>query len=176
MAAQPRPARAPKESSKTYNAVAEAVGSLRQYQDVPQRLRTQWITAFLAVIVLMGIIAGLYLNVASRSAITGREIQSLQRLITENQGRNADLQTQLASLLSSEYLKQRAIAEGYTPLEGTNLDYIVVDGYYRQEGITLVTPAPESEDLSVAPAYTESLFTWLNRQIEAASLPLAQER
>ncbi|MGS7457358.1 hypothetical protein, partial [Mycobacterium tuberculosis] len=80
--------------ANAYQAVADAVGTLRQYQDVPVRFRRQWITAFLAAIVLLTIVAGLYLSVASRTAITGREIQGLQADIRSNQRVNADLETQ----------------------------------------------------------------------------------
>ena len=161
--------------SKTYQAVAEAVGTLRQYQDVPLRFQRQWITAFLAIMVLVSIVAGLYLNVVSRTAITGREIQGLQSDIIASQRTNADLQTNIAILLSSDSLESRALAAGYVPLQITDLEYIVVSGYYPQEGITLASPAPETVDLSLSPEFSESLSSWLANQIEAASLPLIQE-
>ena len=125
--------------------------------------------------VLVSTVAGLYLNIASRTAITGREIQHLQRLITVNQRTNADLQTQIAMLLSSDSLEARAIAAGYVPLQGADLEYMVVPGYFPQRGISLVSPAAKSEDIRLSPEYSESLFSWLSRQIEAASLPLSQE-
>jgi hypothetical protein len=164
-----------KKGSKTYQAVAEAVGSLRQYQDVPVRHQRQWITSFLTVMVLVSIIGGLYLNVASRTAIAGREIQRMQREIIDIQGTNADLQTHIAMLLSNESLQARALAAGYVPLQNTDLDYIAVPGFYQPKGITLVTPTPETVDISNTPEYSESLSSWLASQVEAASLPLAQE-
>jgi cell division protein FtsL len=170
-----RPDPAQKAGSHAYKAVAEAVGTLRQYQDVPLRLQRQWITAFLVVMVLVSTIAGLYLNIASRTAIAGREIQHLQRLITVNQRANADLQTQIAMLLSSDSLEERALAAGYVPLQGADLKYMVVPGYFPQKGISLVSPAAQTEDIRLSPEYSESLFSWLSRQIETASLPLAQE-
>jgi len=174
---RPAPARAQKagSTSNTYRAVADAVGSLRQYQDVPLRLQRQWITAFLAIMVLVSIVAGLYLNVTSRTAIAGREIQHLQRLITDNQRTNADLETQIAMLLSNDSLQARAVAAGYAPLQNTDLDYLVVAGYYPQQGVSMVSPAAHSDDISMSPDYSESLFSWLTRQIDAASLPLAQD-
>ena len=170
-----RPEPSSKEGSTTYRAVAEAVGTLRQYQDVPIRFQRQWITAFLAGIILIGITAGLYLSVTSRTAITGREVQSLQRDITINQRANADLETQIAGLLSSTSLESRAEAAGYTTLEGANLDYMVVPGYFPPEGLKLSPPQASQDDVSLSPEYTESLFTWLNQQLEAASLPLPQD-
>ncbi len=162
-----------KPASKTYKAVAEAVGSLRQYQEIPQRLKKQWITALLAIMTLISIVAGLYLNVISRTAISGREIQYLQSLITTNQRTNEDLQTQIATLLSSESLRSRAVASGYVPLKGTDLEYITIPGYFPQQSVILVTPATHTDDILMSPEFSESLISWLARQIETASLPLA---
>ena len=167
------PERKSKTASNTYKAIAEAVGSLRQYQEVPQRLKKQWITALLAIMTLISIVAGLNLNVTSRTAITGREIQYLQSLITTNQRTNEDLQTQIATLLSSESLRRRAIDSGYVPLKETDLEYITIPGYFPQQSVILVTPATRTDDILMSPEFSESLIGWLARQIEAASLPLA---
>ncbi len=163
-----------KKVSHTYKAVAEAVGNLRQYQDIPQRFQKQWITTFLPIVTVIGIVAGLYLNVVSRSAITGREIQNLQVLITANQRTNADLQTQIATLLSSDSLRSRAIADGYVFLNGPDLEYITVPGYFPQQALSLVSPVPQTGDIVLSPEYSESLLSWISRQIEAASQPLTQ--
>lgn len=170
-----RPDPTHKVGSNAYRAVADAVGTLRQYQDVPQHLQKQWITPFLTIMVLVSIVAGLYLNVASRTAIAGREIQHLQRLITDHQRANADLQTQIANLLSSVSLEERAVAAEFVPLQGADLEYMVVPGYFPQQGITMVSTTAESEDIRMSPDFSESLFSWLTRQMEAASLPLAQD-
>ena len=172
--ARPEPSK--RTGSNAYQAVAEAVGTLRQYQDVPYRFQKQWITSFLAIMVLISIVSGLYLNVASRTAITGREIQSMQRSITENKRSNADLQTQIAMLLSNESLQKRAEDAGFVPLKVENLDYLVVPGFVSQKGVNMDSPAPVNEDIRMSPEFSESLFSWLATQIEAASKPLAQEQ
>jgi hypothetical protein len=169
----PEPTQNP--GSKTYKAIADAVGTLRRYDDVPVRLQRQWITAFLAIMIVVSIVAGLYLNVSSRAAIAGREIQSMQRAITANQFVNADLQTKIATLLSSDSLQQRAVAAGYVPLQGTDVDYIVVPGYFPNPGAVLVTPPAETKDIRLSPDFSESLSSWFANQLELASMPLAQE-
>jgi hypothetical protein len=166
---------AQKTGSKTYKAIADAVGTLRRYDDVPVRLQRQWITAFLAIMIVVSLVAGLYLNVTSRAAIAGREIQSMQRDITANQLVNADLETTIATLLSSDSLQQRAVAAGYIPLQGSDLDYIVVPGYFPSQGVILVAPPAETEDIRLSPDFSESLSSWLANQLEVASMPLAQE-
>lgn len=166
--------RKPKTGSNTYQAVAEAVGNLRQYQEVPRGSQKQWITALLAVLTLISIVAGLNLSVTSRAAIAGRDIQYLQDKITEVQRTNEDLQTQIALLLASDSLRTRATANGYVPLKGSDIEYITLPGYFPQQGVTLVKPAAPSNDILMSPEYSESLFGWFARQVEAASQPLAQ--
>lgn len=155
-----------------YQAIAEMAGTLRHYQEIPLRFQREWLAAFLAGVMLLGLVAGLYLNVTARAAITGREIQSLEVKIAANKRDNADLQTQIAVLLSNQALSQRAQALGFEPVEREDVEYIVVPGYFPTKGISLVQPAAETNLLAAKPEYTESLFEWLGRQMEAASKPL----
>ncbi len=167
---------AQKMGTSTYQAVAAAMGTIRQYQDVPQRFQRQWITAFLALMVAVSSVSGLYLNVASRTAITGREIQHLQRVITDNQRINADYQTQIALQLSNESLDTRASTAGYTALTSENIEYISVPGYVRHAGLTLAAQVLPEDDSVSSPEYNESLIGWISRQVESASRPLGQDQ
>ncbi len=135
----------------------------------------QLVAAFLAVLVSIVIVSGLSLTIASRRAFTGREIQRLQLDIDTNQRVNADLETELAGLLSSSALEARAVAGGFALVEGADIVYLVVPGYFPKQAVNLA-----SEDLSLGrpvddmPAeYSESLFMWIARQLEMGSLPLA---
>jgi hypothetical protein len=159
-----------------YRAVAEMAGSLQRYQDIPLRFQKQWIASFLTVTVLVGLVAGLYLNVTASAAIAGREIQGLEAEIVANERFNADLQTQIATLLANETLEQRALALGYVHLERTDLEYLVVPGYFKQPGVKMVSPVANTDILSMSPEFSESLLDWIARQIETASVPLAQTR
>src|SRR4030042_4797331 len=95
------------------------------YSQAPWRKQVQWIGAFLLVPVFLWLIAALYLDVTARAATIGREIQNLQvgqvelvnvlpdqenLSIEELKRRNADLQTQLAYLLSEKTMQKRADA------------------------------------------------------------------
>lgn len=159
---------------KAYQAVANAVGTLQSYQDIPLQYYRQSITAFLAVLVVFTIITGLYLNITSRTALTGREIFSMQSKIIKSQRENANIETEIALLLSSKSLEERARAIGYKPLTSENIEYISVPGYYAKPMVDLSTPVTQSMDIRKSPEFSESLFAWLARQLQAASLPLAQ--
>jgi cell division protein FtsL len=155
-----------------YQAVAELAGTLRHHQEMPIRFQREWLAAFLVGVILLGLVAGLYLNVSARAAITGREIQSLEAEIAANKRDNADLQTHIAILLSNQSLSQRARALGFEPVKRDDVEYIVVPGYFPPQGINFVQPTIETDLLATKPEYSESLFDWLGRQIEAASRPL----
>lgn len=158
--------------ASAYQAVAEVVGTLRQHQAMPIRFQHEWLAAFLALVMMAGLVAGLYLNVTARTAITGREIQTLEAEIAANKRDNADLQTHIAALLSSQALSQRARSLGFEPVQREEVEYIVVPGYFPPQGVTFVQPAAETDLLAARPEYNESLFEWLGRQLEAASRPL----
>jgi hypothetical protein len=169
--ARPRATRR-KDSSHPYEAVAEMAGSLRHSQDIPIRIQREWLAMFLVVVAVLGLVAGLYLNVTARAAIAGREIQTLDMQIAANQRINADLQIQIAIRLSNAVLYQRALAMGFEPVARENLHYMVVPGYFPPQGVNMVSPVAETDLRANLPEYSESLFDWIGRQIEAASRPL----
>jgi len=138
------------------------------------RFHRQWLTTFLGSLLLIGVIAGIYLNLTARAAIAGREIQNLETLIVSNQQVNADLQTQVAGLLSNVVLEQRAAAAGYVPIQRDTLQYLSVPGYVPSERPNLLNSAHAQAGVDEPSEYTETLFTWLARQLEVASTPLAQ--
>jgi hypothetical protein len=171
-----RPQKTRKPGSSTYRAIVDAAGILGSYQDVPLRFQKQWISSFLLIVVMLGLVAGLYLTVTSRTAITGREIQNLEADIIVNARINADLQTKIATLLSNHTLEERAQAEGFVQLERDGLEYLVVPGYFPSQGVKMTSPVAEPDVLSMSPEYSESLLSWIARQMETASAPLSQIR
>ena len=171
-----RPRKTRKPGLNAYRAIADVAGSLGRYQDIPLRFQRQWISSFLTIVVLLGLVAGLYLNVTARTAIAGREIQGLEAEIVINERVNADLQTEIATQLSNTTLEQRALAAGFIHLQLTDLEYLVVPGYFPSQGVNMVTPVANTDVLSMSPEFSESLFSWIARQMEIASVPLARVR
>ena len=51
---------------------------LQAYKQAPWRTQIQRVGAFLLVVVVIAVIAGLYLNISGQSAATGRRIQNLE--------------------------------------------------------------------------------------------------
>jgi hypothetical protein len=171
-----RPRRTRKSGLNAYRAIVDVAGILGHYQDIPLRFQKQWISSFLVIVVMMSLVAGLYLNVTARAAIAGREIQNLEAEIVINERVNADLQTDLATLLSNNTLEGRALAEGFIPFERADLEYLVVPGYFPSPSVNMFTSVADTDVLAASPEYSESLFSWIARQMETASAPLAQVR
>jgi hypothetical protein len=139
------------------------------YKIAPWRVQRQWIGNVLLVVVALAMIATLYLDVTSKAAIAGREIQDLTAAISTNRQVSADLQTKLASLTSSRVMQQRALEIGFRPMEAGEAEYLVVPGYTVLEpDILSSAPMPQLSALTVPPEYNESLLDWMDKQIAVA--------
>lgn len=145
---------------------------VQAYRQAPWRTQRQWIVIFLLAMVALGMVAGLYLNVTARAALAGRQVQVLEAAISETERLNADLQTQIATRLSTTTLALRAEALGFESAAPEGVEYLPVSGYLPIRPVNLVSPPPAtSGQAAINPLYTQSLFEWLNDKILAASLP-----
>jgi hypothetical protein len=155
---------------------ANAIESLQKYQDIPLRFHRQWLTNFLGILLLVGVISGIYLNVTSRTAIAGREIQKLEAKIIVNQQKNADLETAIAGTLSDISLEERAAQAGFVLVTRDDIKYLSVPGYVPPQRSAPFVGAPSISAQGLPAEYSETLLTWLARQLELASTPLAHNR
>lgn len=154
-----------------FSKVADA---LHNYQDIPRRSQKLWLTTLVGSLLLIGGISAIYLNLTTRAAIAGREIQDLEESITIAKRMNADLQTKISGTLSKISLEDRAVAAGFEPVTRDNVAYLVVAGYFPEQQPAIQVTAEEPGLQIIPEEYTETLFTWLARQLKAASTPLAQ--
>jgi len=156
------------------------------YSQAPWRKQVQWIGAFLLVLVFVWLIAALYLDVTARAATVGREIQVLQvgkietantqpdpkklRSIEELKRRNADLQAQLAYLLSKDTMQKRAELLGFEQIEPGTALYIEVPGYLPPQTATMAPPpGPTVSSLETqAVVVKSSLLNWVEDQFRLA--------
>ncbi len=131
----------------------------------PWRTRRQRIGAILLAIVGTSMIAALYLSVASRATLVGREIQSLERQINRAKEENADLKTELARKLSYRNIEKRSEELGFREASAEEIHYIFVPGYAGKKTVNF---SDSSLNNAVSPAlpaeYTQSIFDWLRRQ------------
>ncbi len=141
----------------------------RIYREAPQYKQRLWVALFLLAVVSIAMVSALYLNLTASAAIAGRQIQYLELEIETQQRVNADLQLQLASLLSVETMERRAYALGFRPVERDMLEYMVVPGYVGPQRLRLTSGQPAPAAPGIPPEFNQSLLDWLNLQIRAAA-------
>jgi cell division protein FtsL len=147
---------------------AQATQLIHAYKQAPWRVQRRYVGAFLLSVVGMSMIAALYLQVTARTAAAGREIQEMRAQILATQRANADLETQLAKLTSSNEMKRRAEELGYRPVKPGELDYVAVPGFVIPEPAILraaqdVAQLPQSVPME----YTQSLIEWFDALIKS---------
>ncbi|NLG70594.1 MAG: hypothetical protein GX495_00945 [Chloroflexi bacterium] len=150
----------------------DRVQSLTQaYSQAPWRKQLQMMGLFLLVVVFAAIVAGIYLSVTARAAEIGRQIQSLQSKIEDVEQTNSDLMSQLAFITSAEQMRSRALSMGFRPIELAEPVFLPVPEYVERQPVILApAPAPVVPSTPPLPAeYTESLFVWLQRQIDRST-------
>ncbi len=134
------------------------------------RIRQQRVGAILLVLVGASMIAALYLSVASQATLVGREIQTLEREISLNREKNANLKTELARLLSYQATQARSDELGFRPAKTKETHYILIPGYEGVQPVNLTSDSVENATAPFLPAeYSQSLFEWVNIQMHKGS-------
>ncbi|HAX71145.1 MAG TPA: hypothetical protein PK152_03870 [Anaerolineales bacterium] len=145
---------------------------IHAYRIAPWRVQRQWIGNTLLLVVAFAMVAALYLNITSRTAIAGREIQDLTEAISVSQQVSSDMQTQLAALTSAVAMETRARELGFRPMEPDEVEYLVVPGYVQPQPVDLSTSAlPQLSALTIPPEYNQSLLDWLDERVTATRGP-----
>jgi cell division protein FtsL len=142
---------------------------MQAYKEAPWRTQRKWITLFLIGTIAVGMVAGIYLTVTSRAVLAGRETQALEEFISTNSHINADLETQLATSLSTNNMKKRAEEMGFQMVDLKEIDYVVVPGYFPSQTGQLSLPHPSKVSPKLDPRYSESLFEWFDKQLQSAA-------
>ncbi len=139
----------------------------RRIRQAPWRTRRQMVGAVLLAIVGVSMVIALYLDVATRTTLMGREIQTLEWKTGQIEAENANLKTELAHLLSFHQIEARGSALGFRRASAAEIHYLVVPGYEGRGAVNLVTDASDDyQDSLLTDAYTQSLFDWFGDQIQ----------
>lgn len=156
----------------------------KAYLQAPWRRQLQIALTFLLVVISVAIVAYIYLNVTTRAAAVGREIQYMQvqmsgyHGLTEQDTGNmpieelkqniADLEAELGELTSFQVMDARASELGLEPANPEQIVYLVVPGYQERQPAIM---APSSEPVIVSaagipPDFRESLIDWIEKEIQ----------
>ncbi len=141
---------------------------LQAYPNAPWRNQAQVIGVFAVGVVITALLASVYLAVSVKAANLGRETQEIQLEILDLQRKNANLETQLASLTSATRMRIRAEKLGFRQLTSFDLEYLPVPGYTAAgEAVLAPGPGPAIADFQqVPPELNQTLFDWLRQKIE----------
>jgi cell division protein FtsL len=139
------------------------------YREAPWRTQRKWIGLFLVGTISVGMVAGIYLNVTSRAALAGREIQDLEAAIANTQRNNADLETKLAELLSTQNLLARAEEMGFVPASPEEVVYMTIPGYFPPAPAVFAATGGSRHSPALDPRFSQSLFGWFEDQMQKAA-------
>jgi hypothetical protein len=127
---------------------------LRAFKQAPWRSQTQAVAILSITLLAAAVVGGFYLAVAARAATAGRDLQGLEARKTELLQSNDELQAQLAQLRSINRLAARAVALGFKPATGDQLEYMRVESYPQH---VQLKPPPRAAALPPPPTAWQTL-------------------
>jgi hypothetical protein len=144
---------------------------LQAYKQAPWRTQIQRVGAFLLIVVVIAVIAGLYLNISGQSAATGRRIQNLESELANLKRENNDLQTQLGAIESVRELSARLDTLNMRPLTIEEALYLEVPGYIPAGGPRLAPPPVIKAEPSpiLLPEFTSGFVEWLSQKLQTGT-------
>lgn len=104
----------------------------------------------------------LYLSQVASDAATRRRLTTLLAERDELERLNEQLGADIAELTSVPRLYDRAVSLGFSPVEGGEIEYLVVPGFVPDRVDTVVPIVPSEVEAQVD--YTETFTDWLSRQ------------
>jgi cell division protein FtsB len=140
---------------------------IQAYRQAPWRRQVQWIGLFLAAVIFVAVVAGVYLSVTARAAAYGRNIQDVRADMDILEKEIEDLETDLASLTSVEVMEERARDLEYLPIQKNQMIHLTVSGYGGRPLADQSVVAPESpqENNTLPPEFTLSLIEWFQMTV-----------
>jgi hypothetical protein len=171
---------------------SSSIGALEQqsqqliqaYSQAPWRRQLQIVGTFLLILVAVAVVAGIYLNITTRAATIGREIQKMQVRISGYYNLSTDpgslpmpieeleqnissLQAELAYLTSYQVMQARAEDLDLQPVDPQHILYLEVPGYFQQQE-AVMAPPPQPVVVSapgISPEFKESLIDLIEQQL-----------
>ena len=144
---------------------------LRAFKQAPWRSQTQAVAMLSITLLTAAVVGGFYLAVAARAATAGRDLQALEARKTALLLDNDELQAQLANLRSINRLAARAVALGFQPATGDQLEYMRVDSYPQNIHLK---PPPRAAVAPAAPTTLQVMADWLKQTAGSLSTTVAK--
>lgn len=132
---------------------------LRAFKQAPWRQQMQMLAGLSITLLIVLVIGGLYLAVASRAGNAGRDLQRLEIRKAELLRQNDRLRAELADLREMNRMALRALALGFAPATPEQVRYVAVNNYPTQT-LALVD-TPEITKVAAQPTTLEWLTSTL---------------
>ena len=133
---------------------------LRAFKQAPWRSQTQAVAMLSITLLTAAVVGGFYLAVAARAATAGRDLQALEAQKTELLQDNNELEAQLSELRSINRLEARAVALGFKPATGDQLEYMRVNSYPQD---VQLKPPPRAAALPPPPTTWQIVSGWVKQ-------------
>jgi len=131
------------------------------YAQKPWRRQLQQVGFFLAVLVLIVLIAGVNLRVNAEAAAVGRQIQLARNKVEELENEIIDKQSLIAELTSIAVMDHRAQELGFRRATSDEIIYLVVEGYGGRSPAVLASDGNSfvlTSTTQLPLEYTQTLF------------------
>lgn len=138
------------------------------YQEKPWRRQLRRMGTYLAVLVVISVVAFVSLALTTQISTYGRYAQEAKVAIEDIQDDIRDLETQKAAATTSQSLKERSLDAGYHKVLSYEVIYLVVDGYAGKQDIDFSVAFDLDEDVKTLPrAFTISWIEWIEQTMRA---------
>jgi hypothetical protein len=131
---------------------------LRAFRQAPWRQQTQLLAGLFIGLLVLLVVGGLYLAVASRAGNAGRDLQNFEAHKAELIRENDRLRAELAQLRTLTRLASRALELGFVPAEPDQVHYLKVPSLPAAAPQPAVAAAPVAET-------TASPIDWLSEAL-----------
>lgn len=138
---------------------AYAAQWMRAFKQAPWRTQTQAVAVWSITLLVIAVIGGLYLAVASRAGTAGRDLQRMEARKAELIQSNDELRAQLSELRSVTRLANRARELGFIPAQPGQIEYLAVQNY--PQPTARVAPAASGPQPAERVPVTTALGSWL---------------
>ena len=150
---------------------------VQAYKQAPWRKQLQYAGFFMAVLLAVAAVAGLYLSISGRTATTGRQVQVLDSRVESVKLTINDMQTELAQISSAKSMYARLKELGMQLMDPAEGLYVQVPGY---QGLSATTPGAVKKVMTsqypeILPEYTSTLVEWFQEKVNA-QLTMGQVR
>lgn len=144
---------------------------MQAYQQASWRSKLHGLGGFLAAMVVLFLVIGLFLSISGQAATMGLELRDMNDERESIRQDIASMRSSIASVSSIVNMNARAEKLGYEEISPAEVTYMYISGYPgRQTAVLAAAPGDVlMAEPIIKPAYTQSLWDWVNKGLAQVS-------